>query len=187
MIGSTLTFALPFTSNIGTYLLCIFVYHFVLSSFACMNQAAIVQTLGPVTSRPFTMGLHLSVGFGFLGGSLLVRPFLPDDMHEEGDTRGYQDVCVGGSDANSTSTLHEVVPLMAGLPSIYWPFIIISCLVWASSLMLLPLAFCFKESTLKMPIYEGENETEEDGAKEDYKKACDLRDLIQEKKALKRA
>ena len=39
--------------------------------------------MGPIKSRPFTFALHSLVGIGFLGGTFLVRPFLPNDEKNE--------------------------------------------------------------------------------------------------------
>ena len=38
----------------------------------------VVYTMGPIRSRPFTMALHSLIGAGFLAGTFLVKPFLPE-------------------------------------------------------------------------------------------------------------
>ena len=47
------------------------------------SNSLVIYTLGPVRSPPFTASLHAMVGLGFMLGSLVVRPFLPEQ--EEGD------------------------------------------------------------------------------------------------------
>ena len=42
------------------------------------SNSLVVAMLGPVRAPPFTQSLHAMVGLGFVLGSLLVRPFLPD-------------------------------------------------------------------------------------------------------------
>ena len=39
----------------------------------------VVFTMGPIRSRPFTMALHSVIGIGFLAGTFLVKPFLPQE------------------------------------------------------------------------------------------------------------
>ena len=39
----------------------------------------VVYTMGPVRSRPFTMAVHSVIGIGFLAGTFLVKPFLPEE------------------------------------------------------------------------------------------------------------
>ena len=41
--------------------------------------------MGPIKSRPFTFALHSLVGVGFLAGTFLVQPFLPE---EDEQTKG---------------------------------------------------------------------------------------------------
>ena len=47
----------------------------------CLDTASnslVVWMLGPERSPPFTQSLHAMVAMGFVLGSLIVRPFLPD-------------------------------------------------------------------------------------------------------------
>ena len=39
----------------------------------------VVYTMGPIRSRPFTMALHSVIGIGFLAGTFMVKPFLPQE------------------------------------------------------------------------------------------------------------
>ena len=110
------------------------------------------------------MLVHCLVGAGFLSGSLIVRPFLPADT--VGEKRDFQTVC---KDANTTETdnnitgnaLEDVVDDMWGLPSIYWPYIIMGCVVVLSSWCFLPLALCTSKRKFKMPVYISEEQIDE--------------------------
>merc|ERR1719481_189503 len=47
----------------------------------CLDTASnslVLYMLGPDRAPPFTQSLHAFVGMGFVLGSLIVRPFLPD-------------------------------------------------------------------------------------------------------------
>ena len=43
------------------------------------KNSMVVYTMGPVRSRPFTMAVHSVIGIGFLAGTFLVKPFLPEE------------------------------------------------------------------------------------------------------------
>ena len=102
----------------------------------CLDTASnslVVWMLGPERSPPFTQSLHAMVALGFVLGSLIVRPFLPDreedrmicerlsqdnlslisDSQAAGPTAGQHD--------NLHLTAHSVLPLG-------WPFFII-CMI----------------------------------------------------------
>ena len=56
---------------------------FALGAGVTADCSLVVFTMGPVKSRPFTMAIHAMIGAGFLFGTLLVKPFLPDTSSEE--------------------------------------------------------------------------------------------------------
>merc|ERR1712226_1423832 len=89
-----------------------------LGLFDTADNSLMVYIFGPIKSRPFTQSVHAFVGVGFVLGSVLVQPFLPES------NSGDASVCPGDSAGNGTeskSDALEAMPTMAGLPSIYWP------------------------------------------------------------------
>ena len=92
------------------------------------SNSLVIYTLGPVRSPPFTASLHAMVGLGFMLGSLVVRPFLPE-KEEGGDTEGICSNIVSGhnittSDFAINETLHE--SQHQTLPDLVYPFNIVS-------------------------------------------------------------
>ena len=93
------------------------------------DSILLVFTLGPEKSRPFINALHFFLSIGFLVGTFLVQPFLPatsdkvctvqsnNDEKEEALNMTMVDL------ANDVET-DPVIPLMQGVQSIAWPFII---------------------------------------------------------------
>ena len=168
----------PFVKSLAALCAVKFLAYLFGGSFAAVNIAHFVYTMGPIKSRPFTMMVHLLVGVGFFVGSLIVRPFLPDkSMAESGNSN---DVCqsIGNvenvieettNNNNSTCEFENTVETLAGLPSIYWPYIIMSCIVLLSALSFLPLALLTKEESFKMPVYNEEDEGK-GKKKEDFKR-----------------
>lgn len=91
------------------------------------------------------MMVHCLVGVGFLTGSLIVRPFLPTKSDD--DSKDFQKVCSVSNVNNSedgANNLEDVVDVVWGLPSIYWPYIIMAAVVVLSSWCFLPLALVSK-------------------------------------------
>ena len=91
------------------------------------SNSLVLYTLGPARSPPFTASLHAMVGLGFMLGSLVVRPFLPEQ--EEGDTGGVCSNMVSGAGYNVTTldatnqSQHHGNP---SLPDLVYPFNIVS-------------------------------------------------------------
>ena len=56
-----------------------------LGSLDTASNSLVVYMLGPALAPPLTQSLHAMVALGFVLGSLLIRPFLPDTGHT-GDT-----------------------------------------------------------------------------------------------------
>ena len=113
-----------------------------------------------------------------------MRPFLPSA--KEGEERDFQAVC-GAADANSTQygsggeSIEDVVDIVGGLPSVYWPYIILGVSMMLSSWLFLPLALCTSERSFKMPVYEEQNEeerTEKADVREEYRKLAGWLPLI---------
>ena len=51
-----------------------------LGSFYTASNSLVIYMLGPGRSPPFTQSLHAMVALGFMLGSLVIRPFLPDNQ-----------------------------------------------------------------------------------------------------------
>ena len=107
------------------------------------------------------MLVNCLVGIGFLMGSLIVRPFLPADTSEDSD-QDFQSVCKGANttDEEDNDNLEDVVEIWWGLPSIYWPYIIMGSVVVLTSLAFLPLGLCTSQTTFQMPIYKSKEQND---------------------------
>ena len=51
-----------------------------LGSLDTASNSLVLYMLGPDRSPPFTQSLHAMVALGFMLGSLVIRPFLPDNQ-----------------------------------------------------------------------------------------------------------
>ena len=84
----------------------IFIFHQVtcyglgLGMFDTSDNSLMVYIFGPKKSRPFTVTVHTMVGFGFVVGSLLCNPFLPQE-------KTTKDVCPSNSTIKQISTDSE--------------------------------------------------------------------------------
>ena len=98
--------------------------------FLTSDSILLVFTLGPEKSRPFINALHFFISIGFLLGTFLVQPFLPatSDKVCSGQTKDNDDENVLTFEAlnvtNAGLVTDPVIPLMQGVQSIAWPFII---------------------------------------------------------------
>ena len=70
-----------------------------LGSLDTASNSLVVYMLGPASAPPLTQSLHAMVALGFVLGSLLIRPFLPDT----GDTGDTGEVCRHYLDTANTS------------------------------------------------------------------------------------
>jgi len=125
VITGAFVFLTPWASSFPVLLAFVTVFGMSLGLFDTADNSLMVYIFGPVKSRPFTQSVHAFVGVGFVLGSVLVQPFLPKS------NSGDASVCPGASAGNGTeskSDALEAMPTMAGLPSIYWPFIAIG--IW---------------------------------------------------------
>jgi len=146
----------PWTTSFPSLLAVVTVFGMSLGMFDTADNSLMVHMFGPVKSRPFTQSVHAFVGVGFLLGSALVQPFLPES------NSGSASVCPS---ANSTleavvGAVGEVgeVATMAGLPAITWPFVAIALWNFLTAAGKVALG-C---SGLQMPSYYGETEGEEE-------------------------
>merc|ERR1711974_327785 len=116
------TLLMPFMPNLPLLLACRFLQFAGYGIFLTADSVLLVFALGPKRSRPFINALHFFISIGFLMGTFLVQPFLP------GGTRAA--ICAGReseSTANTTNVIQpkmEVIPMVHGIQSIAWPFVI---------------------------------------------------------------
>ena len=109
------------------------------------SNSLVLYTLGPARSPPFTQSLHAMVGLGFMLGSLVVRPFLPET--EEG--HGSEGVCSNivntnislsshiGTNDNETNQSEN-----PELPDLVYPFSIVSGIHFLSGAAYIVLGEC---------------------------------------------
>jgi hypothetical protein len=123
--------------------------------FITSDSILLVFTLGPEKSRPFINALHFFISIGFLLGTFLVQPFLPasSDKVCSSQTQVYKDP----KEFNITSSQSEseedtdmvdydpVIPILHGVQSIAWPFIISGGILCLGHIQIhsLPLYFQF--------------------------------------------
>jgi len=167
VITGAFVFLTPWATSFPVLLAFVTVFGMSLGLFDTADNSLMVYIFGPVKSRPFTQSVHAFVGVGFVLGSVLVQPFLPKS------NSGDASVCPGTSAGNGTESTSsdglEAMPVMAGLPSIYWPFIAIGIWHFVTAAGKLVLG-C---SGLAMPsFYNGDNgggaekESDEGGMRE---------------------
>ena len=98
-----------------------------LGSLDTASNSLVVYMLGPALAPPLTQSLHAMVALGFVLGSLLIRPFLPDT----GDTGDTGEVCrpylhtANTSNTSNTSLTVDTVMEAGQLPDLVTPFTII--------------------------------------------------------------
>ena len=101
-----------------------------LGSLDTASNSLVVYMLGPASAPPLTQSLHAMVALGFVLGSLLIRPFLPDtgDTGDTGEVCGhYLDTANTSNTSLTTNTSNTMDTVMeAGqLPDLVSPFTII--------------------------------------------------------------
>ena len=89
--------------------------------FDTSDNSLMVYIFGPKKSRPFTVCVHTMVGVGFVVGSLLCNPFLPQQ-------KTTKDVCPSNSTSNQIVDDNEewISPRMYGFSAIAWPYLIMA-------------------------------------------------------------
>ena len=128
----------------------------------------LVFALGPKRSRPFINALHFFISIGFLIGTFLVQPFLPGGTEAAicaGRESGELDlniICLdcrfSESTGNATTLIQpelEVIPMVHGIQSIAWPFVISGswCVLVSIGFFILSLA----SSLVSMPQFYDKN------------------------------
>jgi len=137
--------------------------------FITSDSILLVFTLGPERSRPFINALHFFISIGFLLGTFLVQPFLPasSDKVCSSQTQISKDRELNLTNTqlettDSTSVISDddmvdydpVIPILHGVQSIAWPFIISG--VWCIFIAVGFLALTYKKS-FKMPQFYDQN------------------------------
>ena len=123
--------------------------------FLTADSVLLVFALGPKRSRPFINALHFFISIGFLMGTFLVQPFLP------GGTRAA--ICAGRESGdvatgNATTSIQpemEVIPMVYGIQSIAWPFVISGC--WCVLVSIGFFILSRATSLVSMPQFYDEN------------------------------
>ena len=133
----------PWTASFPVLMLMVTIYGMGLGFFDTADNSLMIYMLGPKNSRPLTQSLHAFVGVGFIIGSFLVQPFLPDNNNSDSETNA---VCPG---ANVTQGTEYKLDEMGGIPSINWPYIIIGAWHFLTAIGMVLLA----ASGLQMPSF----------------------------------
>ena len=95
-----------------------------LGSLDTASNSLVVYMLGPALAPPLTQSLHAMVALGFVLGSLLIRPFLPDTGHT-GDTGEVCRPYLHTANTTNTSLTVDTVMEDGQLPDLVTPFTII--------------------------------------------------------------
>jgi len=91
----------------------------------CLDTASnslVLYMLGPDRAPPYTQSLHAFVGMGFVLGSLIVRPFLPD-VEDNSAVCDDEEVATYN---NVTDNMLNITETAGDIPNLAWPFLIIS-------------------------------------------------------------
>lgn len=165
------TILMPLMANLGLLLCCRFVQFLGYGIFLTADSILLVFSLGPEKSRPFINALHFFISIGFLMGTFLVQPFLPPSSDK---------VCAASLNNNPGDFLNQtynkpelnikekfppvnatdipdvdiqIIPLIYGMQSITWPFLISGgwCLLVSMGFLILG------RSTFNMPQFYDEN------------------------------
>ena len=115
MTSGLLMVTLPFMTNFVLLVTARALQNVALGAFITADCSLIVYTMGPVRSRPFTMTVHSMISVGFLLGTVLVKPFLPEESGAEEDI----DKICGSKENEATAT-----KIPNNVDSISWPFVI---------------------------------------------------------------
>ena len=85
--------------------------------------------LGPERSAPYMQALNAFVGLGFMFGSLIVRPFLPEQEEDSSICGSIKEEMMTNfsftGEVNEAGNVY-VDELVANIPAIVWPFLIIA-------------------------------------------------------------
>ncbi len=132
-VSGLLLIALPFVDNFGLLVTIRCIQSVLLGAFITTDCTIPVVTMGPERSRPFTNALHAMVGLGFLGGTFLVRPFLPadavaaknrDEVCQTGNVTLTTEEATSGATSDLSVSESPEVEYLLGIDKIAWPFVI---------------------------------------------------------------
>jgi len=126
----------PFVPSFSTLLLAVLLAGVFLGSLSTASNSLVLFMLGPDRSPPYTQSLHAFVALGFVLGSLLVRPFLPQ-WEEQSEVCG--DMIVPRYNHSETVENDHEEKELSSITSISWPFIIIGVLNFLTALAFLLL------------------------------------------------
>lgn len=147
------TILMPFMSSLPLLLVCRFIQFLGYGIFLTADSVLLVFSLGPEKSRPFINALHFFISIGFLLGTFLVQPFLPGGSRVA--------ICAGPDAGGTTNTTmqEELIPMVLGVQSIAWPFIISGCwcVLVAAGLLLLSCQSDAGWMPVSMPQFYDEN------------------------------
>jgi len=124
----------PWTHSFQLLLTYVLLAGVFIGSLDTASNSLVLFMLGPDRSRPYTQSLHAFVGMGFVLGSLIVRPFLPEKEDSSSVCDGFEfstDIIVTNNVthytlATDTTRVQESGHDDTGFPLIAWPFLIIS-------------------------------------------------------------
>ena len=107
--------------------------------------------LGPEKSAPYIQALNAFVGVGFMFGSLIIRPFLPEQTEDStvcGSKKGQMLTNVSFAvDANEVESTPSD-ELLGTVPALVWPFLIIAMVHILTGLAFIIIGlFSFKQKS----------------------------------------
>merc|ERR1719266_3304787 len=121
--------SLPFIKNFPGLVFARCLQNIFLGAYITADTSLVVYTMGPIKSRPFTFALHSLVGVGFLAGTFLVKPFLPEeDEQTKGNSHtkaicsvsNYTDIINDTEMTNVEGLDHHNDQILLGVPGIAW-------------------------------------------------------------------
>ena len=126
---------IPFLNSFAALVIARCLQNICLGAYITADTSLVVFTMGPIKSRPFTFALHSLVGIGFLAGTFLVKPFLPDDEVSATNTNA-KTICDATNELEKSAEDLKVVndELLWGMAKIAWPFVISGAWCICSSL-----------------------------------------------------
>jgi len=124
----------PWASSFELLLTAVLLAGIFIGSLDTASNSLVLFMLGPDRSPPYTQSLHAFVGMGFVLGSLIVRPFLPE-KEDNSSVCEEEHIAIAQSSTNVTNVLkvdedvqvEDLTPIVdIDFPDIAWPFLIIA-------------------------------------------------------------